>query len=198
MLPEKRAAGSEAIGNSVKRLRPESTSEVVNQDVNMAGDGNPPDVDIDEDLHSRQLAVYGREAMRRLFGANVLISSLQGLGVEVAKNVILAGVKSVTLHDQSNVEMWDLSGNFYLTEDDIGKNRAVACYNKLQELNAAVTVSTLTSEITEEDLSSFQVVVFTDITLEKAIQYNNFCRDHKPPIAFIKADIRGLFGSVFL
>lgn len=197
MLPEKRAAGSEAIGNSVKRLRPESTSEVVNQDVNMAGDGNPPDVDIDEDLHSRQLAVYGREAMRRLFGANVLISSLQGLGVEVAKNVILAGVKSVTLHDQSNVEMWDLSGNFYLTEDDIGKNRAVACYNKLQELNAAVTVSTLTSEITEEDLSSFQVVVFTDITLEKAIQYNDFCRDHKPPIAFIKADIRGLFGSVF-
>lgn len=197
MLPEKRAAGSEAIGNSVKRLRPESTSEVVNQDVNMVGDGNPPDVDIDEDLHSRQLAVYGREAMRRLFGANVLISSLQGLGVEVAKNVILAGVKSVTLHDQSNVEMWDLSGNFYLTEDDIGKNRAVACYNKLQELNAAVTVSTLTSEITEEDLSSFQVVVFTDITLEKAIQYNDFCRDHKPPIAFIKADIRGLFGSVF-
>lgn len=135
--------------------------------------------------------------MRRLFGANVLISSLQGLGVEVAKNVILAGVKSVTLHDQSNVEMWDLSGNFYLTEDDIGKNRAVACCNKLQELNAAVTVSTLTSEITEEDLSSFQVVVFTDITLEKAIQYNDFCRDHKPPIAFIKADIRGLFGSVF-
>jgi hypothetical protein len=35
MLPEKRAAGSEAIGNSVKRLRPESTSEVINQDVNM-------------------------------------------------------------------------------------------------------------------------------------------------------------------
>lgn len=197
MLPEKRAAGSEAIGNSVKRLRPESTSEVVNQDVNMAGDGNPPDVDIDEDLHSRQLAVYGREAMRRLFGANVLISSLQGLGVEIAKNIILAGVKSVTLHDQSNVEMWDLSGNFYFTEADIGKNRAVACCNKLQELNAAVTVSTLTSEITEEDISSFQVVVFTDVTLEKAIQYNDFCRDHKPPIAFIKADIRGLFGSVF-
>lgn len=197
MLPEKRAAGSEAIGNSVKRLRPESTSEVVNQDVNMAGDGNPPDVDIDEDLHSRQLAVYGREAMRRLFGANVLISSLQGLGVEIAKNIILAGVKSVTLHDQSNVEMWDLSGNFYFTEADIGKNRAVACCNKLQELNAAVTVSTLTSEITEEDISSFQVVVFTDITLEKAIQYNDFCRNHKPPISFIKADIRGLFGSVF-
>jgi hypothetical protein len=39
MLPEKIAVGSEAIGNSVKRLRPESTSEVINPDVNMAGDG---------------------------------------------------------------------------------------------------------------------------------------------------------------
>jgi len=31
-----------------------------------------------------------------------------------AKNVILAGVKSVTLHDQSNVLMWDLSANFFI------------------------------------------------------------------------------------
>lgn len=45
------------------------------------GDSNPPD--IDEDLHSRQLAVYGRETMRRLFGSSVLISGMQGLGVEI-------------------------------------------------------------------------------------------------------------------
>lgn len=38
---------------------------------------------IDEDLHSRQLAVYGRETMRRLAGAHVLISGLNGIGVEV-------------------------------------------------------------------------------------------------------------------
>lgn len=44
-------------------------------------DGNP--CDIDEDLHSRQLAVYGRETMRRLFASNVLVSGMQGLGVEI-------------------------------------------------------------------------------------------------------------------
>ena len=44
------------------------------------------EIDIDEDLHSRQLAVYGRETMRRLFYANVLISGLHGLGVEIGKN----------------------------------------------------------------------------------------------------------------
>lgn len=45
------------------------------------GNGNAQD--IDEDLHSRQLAVYGRETMRRLFASNILISGMQGLGAEI-------------------------------------------------------------------------------------------------------------------
>ncbi|XP_057433289.1 ubiquitin-activating enzyme E1 1-like isoform X2 [Lotus japonicus] len=159
------------------------------------GDSNPPD--IDEDLHSRQLAVYGRETMRRLFGSSVLISGMQGLGVEIAKNLILAGVKSVTLHDEGTVELWDLSSNFVFTEDDIGKNRAVASVSKLQELNTAVVVLSLTTALTKEQLSNFQAVVFTDISLEKACEFNDYCHIHQPPISFIKAEVRGLFGSVF-
>ena len=45
--------------------------------------GNGASTDIDEDLHSRQLAVYGRETMRRLFASNVLVSGMQGLGAEI-------------------------------------------------------------------------------------------------------------------
>lgn len=159
------------------------------------GDGNPRD--IDEDLHSRQLAVYGRETMRRLFGSNILVSGMQGLGAEIAKNLILAGVKSVTLHDEGTVELWDLSSNFALSEDDVGENRAIASVQKLQELNNAVLVSTLTTKLTKEQLSDFQAVVFTEINLDKAIEFNDYCHSHQPPIAFIKAEVRGLFGSVF-
>lgn len=39
--------------------------------------------DIDEDLHSRQLAVYGRDSMRRLAASQILILGATGLGVEV-------------------------------------------------------------------------------------------------------------------
>jgi len=42
-------------------------------------------VDIDENLHSRQLAVYGREVMRRMAGASVLVSGANGLGVEIGE-----------------------------------------------------------------------------------------------------------------
>lgn len=74
-----------------------------------------------------------------------------------AKNLILAGVKSVTLHDEGNVELWDLSANFFFSESDLGKNRALASVQKLQELNNAVVVQTLTTKLTKEQLSDFQV-----------------------------------------
>lgn len=43
--------------------------------------------------------VLGLPAMQRLQGAKVLLSGLQGLGAEVAKNLVLMGVGSLTLHD---------------------------------------------------------------------------------------------------
>ncbi|XP_021279453.1 ubiquitin-activating enzyme E1 2-like [Herrania umbratica] len=159
------------------------------------GDANH--TEIDEDLHSRQLAVYGRETMRRLFASNILVSGMQGLGAEIAKNLILAGVKSVTLHDEGLVDLWDLSSNFVFSESDVGKNRALASVQKLQELNNAVIISTLTTKLTKEKLSDFQAVVFTDISFEKAIEFSDYCHNHQPPISFIKAEVRGLFGSIF-
>ena len=82
------------------------------------------EVQIDEALYSRQLYVLGHEAMGRMAGATVLIVGLKGLGVEIAKNVVLAGVKSVTLHDDAPVALSDLSAQFFLTEADVGKPRS--------------------------------------------------------------------------
>lgn len=52
-------------------------------------------------------------------------------------------------------------------------------------------------EMTSLLLYPWQAVVFTDISLEKAVKFDDYCHQHQPPIAFIKAEVRGLFGSVF-
>lgn len=39
--------------------------------------------------------------------------------------------------------------------------------------------------------------MFTDISLDKAIEFDDYCHNHQPPISFIKSEVRGLFGSVF-
>ena len=114
-----------------------------------------------------------------------------------AKNIILAGVHAVTVHDTAAVGLRDLSAHFYLSEADVGKNRAEASVAKLQDLNPAVAVSSATGPLTEALLAGFEVAVFTDIPAEEAARLDAFCRGHSPPIAFIKAETRGVFASVF-
>ncbi|NXJ58467.1 UBA1 enzyme, partial [Spizaetus tyrannus] len=70
---------------------------------------NGGEAEIDEGLYSRQLYVLGHEAMKRMQTSNVLVSGLRGLGVEVAKNLVLGGVKSVTLHDPQPAAWPDLA-----------------------------------------------------------------------------------------
>ncbi len=52
--------------------------------------------------------MVGHEAMQRMAAANVLLVGLKGLGVEIAKNLILGGLGSVTLLDAAPVELRDL------------------------------------------------------------------------------------------
>ncbi len=47
--------------------------------------------------------------MHQLASAHVLISGMRGLGVEIAKNIILGGAKSVIVHDCGQVDYADLS-----------------------------------------------------------------------------------------
>ena len=53
--------------------------------------------------------VLGHEAMRRMASSNVLIAGMKGLGVEVAKNIVLGGVKSVTIQDTEKAAWGDLT-----------------------------------------------------------------------------------------
>lgn len=96
--------------------------------------------DIDESLYSRQLYVLGHEAMRRMGASNVLIVGLKGLGVEIAKNIALAGVKSLTLYDPAPVQLPDLSAQFFLTPADVGKPRDEVTAPRVAELNAYTPV----------------------------------------------------------
>lgn len=92
--------------------------------------------EIDESLYSRQLYVLGHEAMKRMGASNVLIVGLKGLGVEIAKNIALAGVKSLTLWDPAPVALADLSSQFFLRPEDVGKPRDQVTVPRVAELNA--------------------------------------------------------------
>ncbi|KAI0638099.1 ubiquitin activating enzyme [Trametes polyzona] len=154
---------------------------------------------IDEGLYSRQLYVLGHEAMKRMAASNVLIVGLKGLGAEIAKNVVLAGVKSVTLYDPEPVQIADLSSQFFLRQEDVGKSRAEATLPRLAELNAYVPVRNLGGQpgqqISVDLIKGFQVVVLCGVPLKKQLEINDWT--HENGVNFISADTRGLFGAAF-
>jgi len=122
--------------------------------------------EINMDLYSRQIGTYGMETMGKLIQMRVLVHGLRGLGCEVAKNIILAGPKQVTLHDSNKTELCDLGANFYLMDSDIGKNtRAEGSIKKLTELNPYVKVDILGGDESEilNQVNNYDVICITEI-----------------------------------
>ena len=67
----------------------------------------------------------------------------------------------MTLHDVEATSTRDLATQYYLTAEDVGTNRATACYNKLSELNNYVPLSTCTEELNDSIITKYRVVVLT-------------------------------------
>lgn len=134
--------------------------------------------------------------------SNVLIIGLKGLGLEIAKNVILAGVKSVTVWDPASAEISDLSTQYYLTESDVGRRRDESSLGQLSDLNTYVPVRILETKASrleeidcEVELKGYDVFVVTEASMSGLVRLNEYT--HGAGKAFISADTVGLFGSVF-
>ncbi|KJH42215.1 ubiquitin-activating enzyme E1 [Dictyocaulus viviparus] len=137
----------------------------------------------------------GESAMINLRKASVIVSGLGAVGVEVAKNLILGGVRNVTLHDRKNTEWLDLSAQYYLNEDDIGKNRAAASFERLAELNDSVNCHLLLDELTEDLVKQFDLIVLTDTSRKMQLDISHWVRAHNRRM--LVTDARGLFSYVF-
>ncbi|XP_063933256.1 ubiquitin-like modifier-activating enzyme 1 [Zophobas morio] len=155
----------------------------------------PASSEIREDVYSRQLYAYGAEAMKNMAGANVLFIGLAALGVEIAKNVVLSGVKTCVFYDNNLVQKRDLSSHFFLTVEDIGKKRAHVVTPRLQELNSLVACSFYEDDLTVELISRFSVVVCTNLSFQDQLCINEMTRIIGLP--FISARTAGLFGYLF-
>lgn len=149
---------------------------------------------IDQELYSRQIYVLGEEAMKKMNESSVLLIGMKGVGVEIAKDIILAGVHNVSIYDNEKVEYSNLSSNFYLNENDIGKPRAQACFAKLNDLNPYVSVSVCNEELSDSCLSKYRVIVVTEGSLELKLRISKFCHEHN--ICFILSECCGVFSRV--
>ncbi|KAI4832778.1 hypothetical protein CgunFtcFv8_022186 [Champsocephalus gunnari] len=160
-------------------------------------------MEIDDSLYSRQRYVLGDSAMHQMAQSSVFLSGMGGLGIEIAKNIVLAGVKAVTLHDTKQCETADLGSNFFIRKEDVlsQRRRVEAVCPRVAELNPYVHVDTSSSALDDNtDLSflgKYQCVILSEARLSLQKRVNEFCHSHQPPIRFIGCDAYGICVRVF-
>eukprot|EP01137_Pigoraptor_chileana_P036644 Opistho-2@32587 len=149
-------------------------------------------------LYDRQIRLWGAEAQKRMRSSRLLVAGMRGLAAETLKNCVLAGVHSVTILDSHIVQWEDLGANFFLSEEDVGKNRAEAAVEKVRALNPMVKITTDTADISTKDdeyFSQFDIACIFDLGLTETMRVNNICREKN--VKFFAGSVFGMYGFFF-
>ncbi|XP_058823610.1 SUMO-activating enzyme subunit 1 [Topomyia yanbarensis] len=150
------------------------------------------------ELYDRQIRLWGLDSQKRLRAARILIAGVNGLGAEIAKNIILSGVKAVTLLDDQVVKESDFCSQFLVPHSSLGTNRAEASLHRAQELNPMVELKADTEQLSkkpDEFFKHFDVVCIIGASTEELIRIDNVCREAE--VKFFAADLWGMFGYSF-
>ncbi|XVE56553.1 hypothetical protein DITRI_Ditri04bG0020300 [Diplodiscus trichospermus] len=155
-------------------------------------------------LYDRQIRVWGADAQRRLSKSHILVYGMKGTVAEFCKNIVLAGVGSLTLVDDRAVTEDALSANFLILPDEDlyhGKTLAEVCRDSLKEFNPMVDVSVEKGDISTlgvDFFEKFDAVVISCCSLAKKKLINQKCRQLSKRVAFYTVDCRGSCGEIFV
>ncbi|RWS28761.1 SUMO-activating enzyme subunit 1-like protein [Leptotrombidium deliense] len=103
---------------------------------------NEKDLTEDEtQLYDRQIRLWGVEAQRKLRKSNVLLIGLSCVGSEITKNLVLCGLKSLTIIDDKVVNKYNSLSHLF-TRQTLGENRGKVSESHIRALNPMVDILT--------------------------------------------------------
>ncbi|PUU78794.1 hypothetical protein B9Z19DRAFT_1114780 [Tuber borchii] len=140
-------------------------------------------------LYDRQIRLWGMEAQARMRNAHILVITIKALSNEVLKNLVLAGIGSLTE---------DLGAQFFISGESVGLNRAEAAAPALQRSNPRVAVNVDISDPRSKGAgfySKFDIVISTELDLDCLLYINDTTRECNRP--FYAAASYGMYGYIF-
>lgn len=149
-------------------------------------------------LYDRQIRLWGVEAQQRLRKARILLVGLAGLGNEICKNILLAGIQHLTMLDDATMTEDDTLMQFLSPQENVGKNKAESCYTRAKKLNPLVDIVVDTESIAQKSesfLGNFDVVCMTGYDLALQEKVNAIC--HKLDVKFLSGNTFGYYGYMF-
>ncbi|OJJ48825.1 hypothetical protein ASPZODRAFT_129141 [Penicilliopsis zonata CBS 506.65] len=149
-------------------------------------------------LYDRQIRLWGVKAQEKLRSANILLITVKALANEVAKNLVLAGIGSLTIIDHEPVTEEDLGAQFFVSQENIGQNRAQAAGPQIRAMNPRVRLHIDTDNVRSkppEFFAKFDVTIATELDFTLYTTINAACRIANR--RFYAAGLHGFYGYVF-
>jgi ubiquitin-like 1-activating enzyme E1 A len=124
---------------------------------------------------------------------------MKALANEIAKNLVLAGVGSLTVVDHELVTEDDLGSQFFVSDEHVGQNRAEAAIPQIQKLNSRVSLTFDRDPIytkAPEYFATYDITIATCLDIDTLSMINASCRISNRK--FYAADTYGMYGYIFV
>ncbi|GIK00511.1 hypothetical protein Aspvir_004536 [Aspergillus viridinutans] len=149
-------------------------------------------------LYDRQIRLWGVKAQEKIRSANILLITFKALANEIAKNLVLAGIGTLTIVDHETVKEEDLGAQFFISEEHVGQNRAQAAAPAIHAMNPRVQLRIDTEDIQTKQpdfFAQFDVTIATELDFPTYSTINAACRIFNRP--FYAAGLHGFYGFAF-
>ncbi|EMR09988.1 hypothetical protein PNEG_01745 [Pneumocystis murina B123] len=149
-------------------------------------------------IYDRQIRLWGIDAQTSISNSHVLLVGVRELAEEIGKNLVLAGIGSLTLLDGEKIKNIESNAHFCINVTDIGKTYAEAVSNVLKKFNSSVKLIANTTniyEVPDDYFSSFDIVISCELELDLMMRLNTICRKYK--VAFYSCAMYGFYGYIF-
>lgn len=146
-------------------------------------------------MNDNQLLRYSRQIMlpqidvegqQRLLSAHVLIIGAGGLGSPAAIYLAAAGVGTISLFDDDEVDLSNLQRQIAHYTDDIGLAKVISTQHTLNRLNPDVNVRAVKQRLMGSDLElevmNADVVIDCSDNFATRFAINKACVQHKKPL----------------
>ncbi len=155
----------------------------------------PYHIDLILPMNDNQLLRYSRQIMlplcdiegqQKLLAANLLIVGAGGLGSPAAMYLAAAGVGSITIYDDDEVELSNLQRQIAHHTPDIGTDKVISTRQTLNKLNPDVKVKAvkqrLAGEQLDREVKAADVVLDCSDNFSTRFAINKACVKHQTPL----------------
>ncbi len=130
---------------------------------------------------SRQLVLknIGAKGQKKIFSSKILIVGVGGLGCPAAENLVRAGIGTIGIIDNDNVNLSNIHRQSLFNSNDVKKLKVDVAAKKLKKINPLTKIKTYKSRLNKKNIENiiqnYELVIDGTDNFETKFLINDYC-----------------------